>query len=186
MYYKSAILSVLSHKEMFSEPSSPTPILFQFQYDNDQRVRDRCCFLYWWGQIFFLGSNWYLDWLISWTHIFILYFTSLPAPHTDTDPHSCLQNRYDLKSKDILDQHIPKDKTGASHSVVQENLKEKRVNKNEAREDTKDQPHAWLGLTAATEAGLPLAAWKQAISPWAAHWMTGDTAFQFSLFIWLV
>lgn len=31
----------------------------------------------------------------------------------------------DLKSEDILDQHIPKNKTGASHSIVEKNLKEK-------------------------------------------------------------
>ena len=45
---------------------------------------------------------------------------------------------YDLKSEDILDQHIPKNKTGASHSIVEENLKEKkeRQNKSEARKDT--------------------------------------------------
>lgn len=75
-----------------------------------------------------MGSNPLLRVILVYTLADVLdtYFHPLLYTSSHTDSHSCLQNRYDLKSKDILDQYIPKDKTGASHSVVQENLKEKR------------------------------------------------------------
>lgn len=79
MYQMSIIPLVPRNRRCFPEPVSPTPILFQFQYGNDQRARDWCCSFYWWDQTLFFGSNWYRDWLISWTHICILCFTPLPT-----------------------------------------------------------------------------------------------------------
>ena len=129
--------SILSHKKMFSEPSSPTPTSFQFQYGTEQRARDWRCFLYEWDQILFLGSLVYRlsDFLDI--HLHHLFYPSSHTPPITTDPLSCSWNRHDLKGEDIFDQNIPQNKTGASHCIAEENLKEKgeRDNKSEVTKD---------------------------------------------------
>lgn len=151
--------SIPSHKKMFSEPSSPTPNSFQFQQGTEQRARDWRCFLYGWDQILFLGSLVYKlsDFLDNALHHL---FYPLPTPTHHHWPSSCSWNRHDLKGLRHLWPEHPQNKTGASHCIAEENLKEKgeRDNKSEVNKRHKEDkisPHVWLGPTAATEVGLP-------------------------------
>ena len=166
--------SILSHKKMFSEPSSPTPTSFQFQYGTEQRARDWRCFLYEWDQILFLGSLVYRlsDFLDI--HLHHLFYPSSHTPPITTDPLSCSWNRHDLKGEDIFDQNIPQNKTGASHCIAEERHKEDKISLMYDLDLL-----LLLKLASLWQHG------KQAMSLWVTQWRTEDSAVQFSSFLCL-